>query len=142
MMKAARIDGGIVAELWDVPSLDCFDGVVLIAAPDECAVGWGYAGGIFTAPAATPAETLARLEIAVQYHLDAAAQAEGYESIISACSYAGAPNPFQAESAAFLSWRASVWVHCYQVLADVQGGLRPIPTDAVLIAELPTLVLP
>lgn len=81
-------------------------------------------------------------EVAVQAHLDAAAQARGYDNIVSACSYASTANPFQNEGIAYLNWRSAVWNHCYQVLADVQAGLRAIPTTAELIAELPVLVLP
>lgn len=78
----------------------------------------------------------------VQRHLDRKAQDKGYDNIVSACSYAGAPNPFQAESQAFLDWRSAVWQHCYQVLADVAAGVRAEPTEAQLLAELPALVLP
>lgn len=95
------------------------------------------------------AEDTARrtLEVAVQKHLDDTAAARGYGDdrtppMVSACSYAGAPNAFQAESQAFLQWRAACWQHCYQVMAAVMGGERAIPTAAQLIAELPSLVLP
>jgi hypothetical protein len=79
---------------------------------------------------------------AVQAHLDAAAQARGYDNIVSACSYAAAANAFQAEAVAYLNWRASVWQHCHLVLAAVQSGTRIAPTAAELITELPALVLP
>lgn len=78
----------------------------------------------------------------VQRHLDRKAQDRGYDNIVSACSYAGAPNPFQAESQAFLDWRSAVWQYCYKVLADVAAGVRAEPTEAQLLAELPALVLP
>lgn len=83
-----------------------------------------------------------RLEEAVQNNLEAAARGRGYDNIVSACSYAAAANSFQAEGIAYLNWRAAVWQHCYQVLADVQAGARAAPTAAELIAELPVLVLP
>jgi hypothetical protein len=82
------------------------------------------------------------LEVAVQAHLDAAANARGYDNIVSACSYAAAVNAFQSEGLAYLNWRAAVWQYCYSVLADVQAGNRVAPTASDLIAELPTLVLP
>lgn len=82
------------------------------------------------------------LESAVQTHLDAAAQARGYDNIVSACSYAAATNAFQAEGVAYLNWRAAVWQYCYQVLAAVQAETRTAPTVTDLIAELPALVLP
>ncbi len=92
--------------------------------------------------APTAEQITTTLEVAVQRHLDAAAKAAGYDNILSACSYAGAPNPFQAEGQAFVTWRGDVWAHCYQVLTDVQVGNRTVPTEAELIAELPALVLP
>lgn len=78
----------------------------------------------------------------MQAHLDAAAQARGYDGIVSACSYAASANAFQAEGIAYLNWRAAVWEHCYQVLANVQAGTRAAPAAAELIAELPAPVLP
>jgi hypothetical protein len=43
---------------------------------------------------------------------------------------------------AFRAWRSRVWEHCYQVLDDVQSGVRAIPGEPELLAELPALVLP
>lgn len=76
-------------------------------------------------------------EQAVQAHLDAAAQALGYDNILSACSYAGYTNPFQTEGQSFVSWRGAVWDYCYAQLAAVQAGTRTQPTVDELIAELP-----
>lgn len=50
-MKAARIDNGVVADLWEVPALDCYDGVDLIEATAECGIGWVFEAGQFSAPA-------------------------------------------------------------------------------------------
>lgn len=77
------------------------------------------------------------LETAVQKKLDDHAKSKGYSDIVSACSYAGAPNPFQTESQNFVSWRGNVWATCYQILNDVNNGLRQIPTESELLAELP-----
>jgi hypothetical protein len=78
---------------------------------------------------------------AVQAHLDSKAQEKNYDNIVSACSYAGAPNPFQAEGTKFVEWRGAVWAKCYEIMALVQGGQRVPPSIAELIAELPVLVL-
>lgn len=96
-------------------------------------------------PAApTPEKTRAARVAAVQSHLDATAQAAGYDNIHTACTYADEPAvaKFQAEGQAFRAWRSLVWAHCHQVLADVQAGVRGIPSAAELIAELPALNLP
>ena len=79
---------------------------------------------------------------AVQGKLESAAQAKGYDGIISACSYAGYENPFQAEAIAFGKWRADVWTYCYGQLDKVLTGKRPMPTEEQIVSELPVLVLP
>ena len=86
----------------------------------------------------TPQEVQAIVTATVQRHLDSHAQSRGYDSILSACSYDGDPDPvFSAEGIAFKSWRSAVWRYCYGVLADINASLRPIPTPSELIAELP-----
>lgn len=78
----------------------------------------------------------------IQATLDDAARAKGYDDIVSACSYAGYPNVFQAEAIAFGQWRANVWAYGYGELDKVIAGTRPVPTIAEILAELPALVLP
>jgi len=75
----------------------------------------------------------------IQKHLDGEAQARGYDNITTACSYAGAENPFQAESIALLTWRSEVWTYCYAELEKVKTGVRNIPTLVDLLSELPEL---
>lgn len=92
--------------------------------------------------AADAAELEQSYKAAVVSHLDSEAKAFRYFDIASACSYAAAPNRFQAESQSFLSWRAEVWVHCYTLLDQVKAGLIQPPTVEELIAGLPKRVLP
>lgn len=87
------------------------------------------------------AALLKQLTYAVQKQLDTVAQEHGYDNIVSACSYAGAVNPFQAEGIAFITWRGDVWAACYSILADVENQVRTTPTEQELLAELPTLVI-
>ncbi len=82
-------------------------------------------------------------ERAVDAHLDAAAQARGYASIVTAVTYAGDAHPkFGPEGDAFKAWRSAVYAACYTILAAVQAGERPPPTLEQLMAELPPLDLP
>lgn len=74
---------------------------------------------------------------AVQGVLDTVAQGKGYDGIVSACSYAGAPNPFQAESQAFVSWRGAVWEYCYLTLESVKNGEIAKPDMDDFINSLP-----
>lgn len=84
-----------------------------------------------------PDTKIAALRHAVQNLLDEKAQEHGYDSILSATSYAAGPNKYQEEGIAFLSWRGACWEYCENLLA--QGG--ELPSEDVLLAGLPALVL-
>lgn len=102
----------------------------------------GEFGDIADCPATSIDEAKTALSGYVQQHLDSAARLRGYDSILSACSYAAGQNPFQAEGQAFVAWRGDVWASCYTMMAEVQAGTRPVPTAVELLAALPVLVLP
>lgn len=95
-------------------------------------------------PPPTPEQLLASIAAAVQAHMDAAAQAAGYDDVKSAVTYAEEPAvpKFQNEGRAFRAWRSRVWALCYQLLAEVQAGSRPPLTAEEVIAQLPALELP
>lgn len=101
-----------------------------ITAAQAVAASFDLAEGVF-------ADRTKVYEQAVQAHLDAGAQAKGYDNILSACSYAGYTNPFQTEGQSFVVWRGAVWAYCYEQLALVKAGTRTAPTVEELIAELP-----
>ena len=77
------------------------------------------------------------MESAIQIYVDSQAQLLGYDGIVSACSYAGYTNEFQAEAVSLGVWRSAVWTKAYQVQADVMSGTIPIPTENELILMLP-----
>ena len=80
---------------------------------------------------------------AVDAHLNAAAKAKGYDSIITAALRAALPaSPFHAEGLAFGTWMDLVYAKCYEVLAQVQAGEIAEPDEAQLIGVLPALQLP
>jgi hypothetical protein len=100
-------------------------------------------GGTWALPAPTPEEVQETLTAAVQAYLDAKVKERGYDSILSACSYATSTDTtFAAEGQVCAAWRDSVWRKCYGVLAAVTAGERDIPTPDALITELPALVWP
>ncbi len=74
---------------------------------------------------------------AIQVHLDTQAQALRYDNINSIGKYVGYVNDFQAEAEALGAWASSCWTVAGQIEADVQAGLRSIPTVDEVIAELP-----
>lgn len=85
-----------------------------------------------------------RLQSRVQQYMDATARAMGYDDIFTAVTYAEEPAvpKFQAEGQALRAWRSLVWAACYELLAQVQGGVREEPTEEELFAELPLFVAP
>ena len=96
----------------------------------------------YVAPVETPEQIIEVFKAAIQNTLDEAARANGYDDIVSACSYAGYPNVFQEEAITFGQWRANVWAYGYAELDKVIAGTRPVPTIPEILAELPALVLP
>ena len=95
-----------------------------------------------TPPEPTPDDLKNALIEAVQAHLDAGAQALGYDDIKTAATYAGEPAVprFQQEGAALRAWRSLCWDYCQSVMDAVTAGDRAIPTETELLQELPVLV--
>jgi hypothetical protein len=90
-------------------------------------------------PPPTPEERETALSGAVQAHLDSTVKERGYDSILSACSYATSSNAqYAAEGLACAAWRDAVWEAFFSILDAVSDGSYP-EADAV-IASLPALV--
>jgi hypothetical protein len=86
----------------------------------------------------TPEQIIARLESALDRKLDEVANEYRYESIRTMVTYATSEHPvFGAEGRAAVSFRDAVYAYGIQCIADVNAGLRTIPTEVELIAELP-----
>lgn len=78
----------------------------------------------------------------IQKHLDSIANSKGYDSILSAVSYAIDPTgPFYQESLVFAKWRNDCWVTGFTILAGVEANNAPIPTEQELINLLPTITI-
>ena len=85
---------------------------------------------------------LRRYSALVQAHLDAAAQARGYDNMLSAVSYAGSGHPtFGPEGAAFRDWRDACWVAMFAWLDGFKGGNHLPMDEQALLSVLPTLNL-
>jgi hypothetical protein len=88
----------------------------------------------------SPAQTVVRLEAALDRHLDAVANSYRYESIRTMVTYATSDHPtFGVEGKAAVKFRDAVYAYGIQVIADVQAGNREIPTEEELIEELPLI---
>lgn len=91
----------------------------------------------------TTAEISARLAGAVRVHLDTVVKTRGYDGLASCVSYLGSSNPvWAAEARAASDWRDAVWAAAYQLLAEVEAGETPMPTDGAFIASLPAISWP
>lgn len=110
---------------------------------DGFAIGWVWNGSEYAPPEPIPPtidEIKAALDAAIERHLDQGAQALGYKDVERAATYAASQHAkFGAEGRGLVEWRSAVWDDCYSILANVIGGLRSVPSEEELIAELPKL---
>lgn len=100
------------------------------------------------APAPTPApapgpeqvlDIIAKVEEAVQTRLEGLAKSLGYESLLSACSYAASEDPkFQREGKYCVMQRDTHWRRCYELLAHYQG-LGVIPALDDVMPQMPNM---
>lgn len=94
-------------------------------------------------PPPTAEQIIAQYTAAVQKRLDDFARTRNYDGIMSAATYATSTVPtFKAEGQYAVEARDATWAKCYEVLAAVEAGSRPIPTLDELLAELPVLEWP
>lgn len=93
--------------------------------------------------APTAEQLQAQLTAVIQNYLDEAAQQIGYDGILSLCSYATSTVPkFQAEGVTGVALRDACWLRGGGLLAEVEAEVRPVPTEAELIALLPPIEWP
>lgn len=94
-------------------------------------------------PAPTPEQIIAQYTYGVQQHLDTFAQTRNYDGILSVASYSTSTVPkFAAEGQYAVEARDATWAKCYEIMAAVEAGSRPMPTLDELLSELPKLVWP
>ena len=77
-------------------------------------------------PGPTQAQTINIISRAIQVALDAGAKNWGYDSIVSAASYAASTNKqYAADSATLIGWRDSVWSWATPLFSSVVAGESP-----------------
>lgn len=81
---------------------------------------------------------------AIQLRLDAFARTRNYDGILSAATYAASTVPqFAAEGQYAVAVRDATWAKAYEILAEVEAGLRPQPASpSDVFGELPVLQWP
>ena len=92
-----------------------------------------------------PAELMAQVSVNVGTHLsmeigdrlDSEAMRHRYDDMKSVRSYTGFENVFQTEAIALATWGSSCWEKAGLIEYEVQHGIRPMPTVAEVLAELP-----
>jgi len=95
------------------------------------------------APVLTPAQiqanTIASYEAAAQSQLDSVAQSWGYDSVVSAASYASSTvAQYKADALSLIAWRDAVWQKAYEIESAVKAGAQTMPeTPADFVALLP-----
>lgn len=95
---------------------------------------------VLQAPAApTPDEIAAEYEAFGQTTLDALAKSWGYDSLLSAASYASSSvTQYAADAKALIAWRDAFWQAAFTLEADVKAGTKPMPaTAADFVALMP-----
>lgn len=91
----------------------------------------------------TPEQAFTRLQAVVQKRLDEWAGERGYESILSLCTYATSTVPqFQAGGQRGVEVRDACWTFGYSLLAQVEVGQAPIPSEDELLQMLPPMEWP
>lgn len=81
---------------------------------------------------------------ATQQRLDDFARTRNYDGILSACTYASSSVPkFATEGRYCVNARDATWASLYQIMGEVQAGVRPMPVGfAEIERELPLLEWP
>jgi hypothetical protein len=92
-------------------------------------------------PDKSPEDIRAEILAATQRRLDEFAQSRGYDSILSATTYAGSVvQQFASEGQQAAIIRDQTWAALYQMLAEVQAGTRAMPAGFTDIEnDLPKL---
>ncbi len=93
-------------------------------------------------PPPTQEELLAPYTSAMDELFNSTAQAKRYDSRVTCALRAGYPGPFHAEGLAFAQWMDACNALGYQLMAEVLGGQRPLPTVAEFLALLPAMEWP
>lgn len=146
----------VVAQKPDCSSFLVLTGVVYPGLTEVTSIPQGYDftycqdWGLVMTPdhiARAKEDIIAKKEVVIDEYCETIARNKGYgrkdvQPSVACSGYSGFTNPYQSEALAYVAWVAALWPVVYQIMADVMDGIRAIPTDAELIAELPVMTWP
>lgn len=121
--------------------------VVKVPAPAPLPWNRVVAGGIAPDNSETwvqqpmsPADIRHECKWKIQERLDNFAKTKGYDSMLAATSYTASTTPgYAAEGRAAMNQRDATWKKYFEILADVDASVRPMPSLTQLMSELPVL---
>lgn len=86
----------------------------------------------------TSEQIVARLDAAIESHIQATVKAMGYNNLERMAVYLSSTNTtWAAEATAAPIWVTALWEKALAIQADVEAKNRPIPSEIELIAEMP-----
>lgn len=85
---------------------------------------------------------IAKYQKAHDAHLNSAAKEKRYDSIQSAALRAAFPGPFHDEGVVFAEWMDTCNALGYQIMSEIEQGIREPLSIEEYISLLPELVLP
>ncbi|RLA73478.1 MAG: hypothetical protein DRG30_06330 [Epsilonproteobacteria bacterium] len=128
------IDAGLYPIMGDTPSYD--SSIERLNTP-VYAVEFEHITRTYAVIPLTQEALLEMVERLVQKMLDDTAIQSGYDSIMSACTYATSTGSFGVEGQKFVNWRDAVWTHLNVLQSDIASGATVAPTLEELMAGLP-----
>jgi hypothetical protein len=94
-------------------------------------------------PAPTTQQLIEQYTRSIQKRLDNFAKTKGYDSLLSACSYAtSSVLAFSSEGQYCVNARDATWNKCYEILEQVNTNIIPLPSLEEIISQLPMLTWP
>lgn len=145
-MRYAQIENGKVINVIELAEGATEWQGLLVVPSDTAAIGDDHINGEIVKPEPivvpeTPEQTIARLDNAIEAHIQSVISNLGYESLDRLVGvYSDSPNQtWKAEALGAKNWITALWETALQIEQDVTNGTRPIPTEQELIAELPII---
>lgn len=125
----------------DTLSYEAEDGRIVVLDRGSAAFDAAEAAGPAPyAPPPPPPLTVEDYRRAVRDHINATAQARGYDDAVSLAVHATSTRPvWAAEAAAFIAWKDDVWDYVFALWANPPD---PPPSPEDLVALLPEITWP